>query len=330
MQKKFVDLHVHLDGTLNLKWQYERALKIKAIPSETSFTDYYRMMHPNCSADENMFNKFDLPLDVMQDEEGIKESIYEFCKEQSGLGVIYTEFRFGPQLLTRKGLSQEETLVAAIAGVKEAENDFPIKARIINCLMHKGNGASFNHRENLETIEVTRKHLGKYVVALDLAGYENNCDYDDYAYLFEKIRKYEIPFTMHAGEMGNGENILKAIKMGTKRIGHGINAIQSEEYVKAILENDITLEICPTSNRSFGFNYADHPIHKLYEKGIRICINTDDGTFDNNNLPYEFAMLKNVGFSDKQLLEFTYNGIEAAFCSAEEKKELKKMVDMEK
>ena len=37
-------------------------------------------------------------------------------------------------------------------------------------------------------------------------------------------------------------------------------------------------------------------------------------------------MLKNVGFTDEQLLEFTYNAIDASFATDSEKEHLKNIV----
>ena len=106
--------------------------------------------------------------------------------------------------------------------------DLPIKIGIINCMMHKGNSAAFNYNENMETIEVTEKLLGKGAVGLDLAGFENNCDFREYACLFEEARKRKIPYTIHAGEMGVGSHILDALEMEPDRIGHGITSRRTD------------------------------------------------------------------------------------------------------
>ena len=125
--------------------------------------------------------------------------------------------------------------------------------------MHKGDSASFNYKENMETIEVTEQLIGKGAVGLDLAGFENNCDYNEYAPLFKIAKKKGIPFTMHAGEMGIGEHILDALKMEPDRIGHGINCIQDERYIRALYERQIPLEVCVSSNVKVDRNYASHP-----------------------------------------------------------------------
>ena len=326
MKGKLIDLHLHIDGSLNIRWMYERALLRGVIAPDTSFEDYWRTLFPAKDQSEALFNKYNVPLAVMQRADDIHDACYELVKEISNDGVIYAELRFAPQLHTREGLSQEEALCAALAGIHDGMRDYPIKVNILNAFMHEGDSAVVNDRENRETLTLTKKYLGQCVAGLDLAGYENNCDLNEYAYLFEAARQEGIPYTIHAGEMGDGANVLKAIAMGAKRLGHGIFAIQDPSYIEAIKRNDVTLEVCVTSNLTFGFTYANHPVSKLIEEGVRVTINSDDMTFDLNNLTYEHFVLKKIGLSEEQLLNCTMNAIGAAFLSEAEKEELRKKI----
>ena len=328
MMKRYalIDLHLHIDGSLNIRWMYERALLRGIVPADTSFFAYYDTLFPKEGSGSAIFDKFDVPLAVMQCQEDIHDACYGLVKEIAEEGLLYAELRFGPQLHTRKGLTQEEALLAALQGTHDAMRDYPIKVNLLNAFMHAGDSASVNEKENLETLRLTEKYLGQGVAGLDLAGYENNCDLYEYAPLFESAREKHIPYTIHAGEMGNGENVLKAIAMGAKRLGHGIFAIQDPSYIKAILENDVTLEVCVSSNRSFGFDYATHPIRELIDQGVKVTINTDDGMFDLNNLTYEYFVLKKIGMTDEQFMRCNLNAVEAAFLNDEEKAKLRKKV----
>ncbi|MBR4462254.1 MAG: adenosine deaminase [Erysipelotrichaceae bacterium] len=327
MNCALIDLHLHIDGSLNIRWMYERALLRGIIPEDTSFSDYYDRLFPAKESGIAIFDKFDVPLAVMQCQEDIHDACYTLVKELAEEGLLYAELRFGPQLHTRNGLTQEEALIAALEGIHDAMCNYPsIRVNLLNAFMHAGDSAKANEKENLETLYLTEKYLGQGVAGLDLAGYENNCDLNEYASLFQLAREKDIPFTIHAGEMGNGENVLKAIDMGAKRLGHGIFAIQDPSYIKAILDNDVTLEICVTSNRSFGFTYATHPIRQLMDKGIKVTVNTDDGMFDLNNLAYEHFVLKKIGFSEEELLQCTMNAVDAAFLSEKEKNELRQKI----
>ncbi len=329
MKKNYalIDLHLHIDGSLNIRWMYERALLRGISSKDTSFSDYYDTLFPVEQSGEALFRKFDVPLAVMQCEEDIHDACYTLVKEIAEEGLLYAELRFGPQLHTRNGLTQEEALVAALQGTGDAMRDYPtIKVNLLNAFMHAGDSAKVNEKENLETLRLTEKYLGQGVAGLDLAGYENNCDLYEYAPLFAAAKEKNIPYTIHAGEMGNGANVLKAIGMGAKRLGHGIFAIQDPSYIKAILENDVTLEVCVTSNRSFGFSYATHPIRELIGQGVKVTINTDDGMFDLNDLAYEYFVLKKIGMTEEQFRQCVLNAVDAAFLNDTEKAELRKIV----
>ena len=116
--------------------------------------------------------------------------------------------------------------------------------------------------------------------------------------------------------------------MGAKRLGHGIFAIQDPSYIQAIIDHDVTLEVCVTSNRSFGFNYATHPIRELISKGVKVTINTDDGMFDLNDLAYEYFVLKKIGMTDEQFRQCNLNSVEAAFLNETERAELCRKVSL--
>lgn len=318
-----VELHLHLDGSVNLMWLYKKSLQRNTIDKDMSFEDFYNVLFArNIAHSGESIKKFDIICDVLQLREDLIEATYELAKYLDDLGLIYAEIRFASQQHCKAGLSQLEALQAVVDGASKAMNERDIKIGIINCMMHKGDSASFNMKENLETIEVTKQLLGKGVVGIDLAGYENNCDLNEYAPLFEIVREHHIPYTIHAAEMGNGSNILKALTMKPNRIGHGVDCIQDDEYLKAVVDSKIPLEVCVTSNIKRDMNYGRHPIRKLIEAGAYITLNSDNMLFARTNIVNEHAQLRMMGVSDEQLKQFTINAILASFASEELKKEL--------
>ena len=319
-----VELHLHLDGSIHLPWAYRTALKRGVIDENVTFEDYYTLMYKNdYPTREERMKKFDFPCAVMQEKEDLSDSIYYLAEHLNELGVIYAEVRFAPQQHQLMGLTQKEVIEAVVEGIKRAEIDYPdVTVRLINCLMHKGNDADFNMKENMETVEATRETLGKYVVALDLAGYENTGDFMKYAPLFEKAREYGIPYTIHAGEMGNGAHVLDALAMGASRIGHGIHCVDNPEWLKAMVDSRIPLEVCVSSNVGDMRNYAAHPVRKMLEVGCVITLNSDNMMFSRTNLLNEHQQMKSLGVCEEVLKQCTKNAVQAAFCDEETKNEL--------
>lgn len=321
MKTAKIDLHLHLDGSLNLPWQWKTAVKCGAVDKDCSFEEYYRLMfdkdYPKGSAP---MKKFDIPIAVMQTREDLFESIYGLIEKLNEKEMLYAEIRFAPQQHCLKGLSQKEVVQAVLDGMHKANEDFPhVKTGLINCLMHKGNDANFNMKENMETVEVTRELFGNGLVALDLAGFENTGDFMLYAPLFEKAREYGIPYTIHAGEMGEGKHVPEAIKMGAYRIGHGINCIQDPAWLQEVVDKQIPLEVCVTSNVGLERNYAAHPVRQLIEAGAKVTLNTDNMTFSRTDLKNEHSQLRAIGVSEEVLKQCTLNAVDAAFCDKETK-----------
>lgn len=324
-----VELHLHLDGSLNIKWAYDKLLQRKVLDTTTSFEDFYDILYSrNKEHSAKNFLKFDLLCKTLQYEEDLYEATYNLVELLAKRGLIYAEIRFASQQHCLQGLSQKQALKAVIDGAKAACEKYPIKIGIINCMMHKGDSAAFNYQENVDTILATEEYLNDGAVAIDLAGYENNCDFKDYGNLFEIARAKNIPYTIHAAEMGIGSHIMDALAMKPYRIGHGINCVQDPAYLKAVVDSQIPLEVCVSSNlKAFDDDYTKHPIRQLIKAGAKVTINTDNIIFSKADLLHEYSMLELIGVSEKQLQQCTLNAIDAAFISNEEKIELRKQLD---
>ncbi len=60
---------------------------------------------------------------------------YDVARQAAQENVIYTEIRFAPELSMDEGLSASETVEAVLAGLKQAEEDFGIVAKVLVCGM---------------------------------------------------------------------------------------------------------------------------------------------------------------------------------------------------
>ena len=146
--------------------------------------------------------------------------------------------------------------------------------------------------------------------------------------LFEKAREYGIPYTIHAGEMGDGSHVLDALKMKAYRIGHGINCVDRPEWVKAMADSQIPMEVCVSSNVGDLRHYAAHPVRKMLEAGCKVTLNSDNMMFSRTNIVNEHLQMKSLGISDDILKQCTKNAVEAAFCDEATKKGILKRLGL--
>ncbi|MBO5278302.1 MAG: adenosine deaminase [Lachnospiraceae bacterium] len=309
-----IDLHLHLDGSLrpHTVWELAREQGI-VLPAATEEELVSSLRVPeDCRSLTEYLERFDLPLLVLQKAEAVERVTYELVEDLSKQGLTYAEIRFAPQLSTKQGLAQKEVVQAAVRGLDRALADFPsIRAGLILCFMR---GAE--NSVNEATLEAAKQYLGKGVLAVDLAGAEALFKTADYEELFKKVREAEVPFTIHAGEADGPESVRKALEFGTKRLGHGVRAIEDKELIEQIIRDRVTLEVCPISNlhTKLAKNVHEHPIRRLFDMGVRVTVNTDNMTVSNTCLDREYAFLKEYyGFTDAEIAAMNEYAEEAAF-----------------
>ena len=74
-----------------------------------------------------------------------------------------------------------------------------------------------------------------------------------------------------------------------------------------LVDRKVTLELCPTSNLNTGIfkSYAEYPLRKLLDAGVRVTINTDNMTVSNTTLREEWRhMIEtfNLTYDEIQLI----------------------------
>ena len=317
--KNKIDLHLHIDGSVRPETVYELSRKYHVEPECNMTLDEIRssMIIPDGEYDPD-FLTFNAPIRAMQTPEGLSRVTKELIERLEGENLIYAELRFAPQYHLERGMTQEDAVVAAIEGLNEGlKNCKTLKAGLILCAMNHCD-PNQNHDENLETVHLAKKYLGKGVCALDLAGYEERMS--ESADLFELAHKLGIPTTTHS-EFSVGE----ALKYGTSRIGHGYQAALIPELTEEVIKKGVTLEMCPDSSLSYEYGLSGdetHPLYVLFKKGARVTVNTDNLTVLETSLEFEYDLCRKMGFTDEDIVKMNNYAIEACFADEETKKAL--------
>ena len=312
---KLIELHLHLDGSLRPEtvWELAKEQNIK-LPANTVDEVRDQMQVPeDCRTLEEYLTRFDLPLLVLQTREARERAAFELTEDLAREGVTYAEIRFAPQLSIKGGMTQEQAVEAAIEGVKRGMEQYPsIRVGLILCCMR----GEDNEEWNLQTVEAAKKYLGDVVCAVDIAGAESLYPTERFAPVFEKVREYGLPSTIHAGEAAGPESMKTALAFGAKRIGHGVAAVEDPELVRRLIEEQITLEVCVTSNYQTKVvpSIEAHPIRRLFNAGVRVTVNSDNRTVSNTNVRKELDILRNVfGFKEQEIEKMEEYAWEARF-----------------
>ena len=309
-----VELHLHLDGSLSIPLA-------RKINDESINNLCNKMIAPSSCKDLTEYlDKFAYPNKLLCNKINIKLFTKELIRYLTEQNVIYAEIRFSITKIMENGLNGEEILDTMIGVINESS----IKVNLILCLMR---GDTFENNANV--IKLANAYLGKGVGGVDLAGDEINYPFNNYIELFNLVREFNIPYTIHSGEVTETD-LIEVLNYGTKRIGHGIKCINNTELMNKIIEQDILLEVCPTSNvhTKNVDNYLNHPIKKLMNNNVKVCLNTDNVTVSNISLINEYLKLYNMfGFNLDDFKKMNLNAINYAFISESEKEELRRKIE---
>ena len=308
---KKIELHCHLDGSVRPSTAAEY-LGISVEDAEA------KMCYKEKASNLNEYlTKFDIPCMVMQTKEMLERVSRELGEDLVKDNIIYAEVRFAPHKHTKKGLSLDEVVESVLKGFRSVNN---IKINVLLCMMR-----DFDENTNMEILDLYERFKDKGVCGIDLAGAEGLYPTINFKNLFDEAYRRGIPFTIHAGEADGVLSINAALSFGTKRIGHGIRALDDLNLVNRMVVSDILFEVCPTSNLQTGASrsYEEHQLRELFDYGASVLINTDNRTVSDTNLNKEIKyMMDAQGFTTDDIKKMMIMGARHAFLSEEEINEL--------
>ena len=237
-------------------------------------------------------------------------SPYHICATENQGKVVWDQARF------QQTLNQMDKAIIDV----QKEHNITVRYHVIG-VRHLGADVVY------ETLQFIENNPHPFITGFNIAGNEKAGHFDDFAKAHQLASKLNLKKSYHAGEIDCAESIIQALKHGANRIGHGIAAIEDDKLIKQLVENKITLEIALTSNRilvnDLHGDIHNHPIRKLYDKGVRITLNTDDAGIFGTDIEKEYQLAEQIfHFSRLELFDITLCGIDAAFIESKEKSRL--------
>lgn len=152
-----------------------------------------------------------------------------------------------------------------------------------------------------------------------------------FAEAFAKAGRAGLKRTVHAGESSGSEGVRDAIELlGADRIDHGVRAIEDERVIALLVEKQIALGVCPTSNVALGVfqSLANHPVERLRAAGVPVSLNTDDPGLLFTDLPEEYAKVaETFGWDLATLTATARTSIDASFANDDIKLALRTKLD---
>ena len=254
-----------------------------------------------------------VPAEKDQEPGMLVARIEDLLEEAAADGAILVEARFGNMVL------QSNFIDVFREAEQRVQNRYPHFRAEPTVLL-------FMHREpgQLEQeVEAAIQH-GLYGVDFLPAPYATEADWTMVYRLGNRLVEAGLNITAHAGEIATA-NIEAALRMpGLIRIGHGTYAHKIPGMLEQLVDRQITVECCLSVNAVMGAvpSYADHPLRKMVDAGVRVALCTDNPVQLNTTIGREYQIAHLLGFSTSELLTMTRNAVKVAFTSEARRNEL--------
>lgn len=281
---------------------------------------------------------------LFQTKEAISFAVRKLLDKSVAENVAYLEIRCSPINYTRYGLSGEDVIKTICTEIDIYNGRISVSLLIIA----SRHGKMSDICRHIELVEELKNDtlFSRYFKGFDLAGDETQKSPKELRDVFLPIMADCSNITIHAGETVSEQNIWEAVyHLNAERIGHGLTLKDNPKLVEKILDRNIGIEMCPSSNyqiRDFRDNYYEEtfnsPIYPLKEyltRGLRVSVNTDNTGISRTNATNELhkaARMTPGGLSLWEILKIIKNGYKSAFIGFDDKQKLikKAEADIEK
>ncbi|XP_043644210.1 adenosine deaminase 2 [Drosophila teissieri] len=272
--------------------------KLRELRGEENLRKYLRMrlsMYPlasftsNAHAWRHMMGIFDLLDGLLQYAPLWGEYYYNALQEFYADGVQYVEVRSViPELYCLDGsrLPKRETVQIYKDTLERFKKDHPgfIDSKLIYAPIRHVQPEAVG--KYIKECTELNKEFPRFVVGFDLVGQEDvGHPLSQFAEELLKLPDH-IHFYFHAGQTNwygshVDQNLLDAIVLGTRRIGHGYTITKHPVLMRLAKYLNIALEVCPVSNQvlQLGSDYRSHPAATLIAENVPMVIASGSPAF---------------------------------------------------
>ena len=323
-------LHLHFTGSMRVDTVRELAEK-HDLRLPHAFTTQWP---PELSGrDERGWFRFQRLYDAaracVRDEEDMRRIVREAALDDAAEGSRWLEIQVDPTsyapflggltpaleiVLDEARSASEETGAQVAVVVAASRMKHPLDARALARLAarHAGEGAGT-------------------VVGFGLSNDERRGWTGDFEPAFRIAAKAGLASVPHAGELLGADHVQVALDhLLPDRLGHGIRAVEDPVVLDRVVEEEVTLEVCPTSNVALGVydSLAVVPLPRLLDAGVRVALGADDPLLFGSRLADQYVSARvDQGLSDEALAALARGSIEGSVAPQATKRELLAEVD---
>ncbi len=314
-----VELHCHLEGSARASTIRDLAARNGvALPVEDP-ADLFKFSSLN-----QFLEIYDVVCRSLVTADDFHRITYEALEDAVSAGVRYREMFFSPGFVIKLGVPVATVWQGIRAGLLDARRDLDVSCRMI-LDFDKPSGSS----HALEMAEFAGSEPDRdLLIGIGADSVERGVDHRAFAAAFEEAADRGLRRTMHAGEDGPADNIGIALhECGCERIDHGFRLLDDPELTAEIVERQIPITVCPTSNVVIANvvpDVAAHPFNRQRELGVLVTLNSDDPGMMRFDLASEYvAVAEAFDYELEDMEALSLASIDACWAPDDEKEAMR-------
>lgn len=279
-----VDLHRHLEGSIRPATAAELATRTGVIRTDAQWRtalvagEREDGLLPYLAKIENA-TAFVRTLDDW------RRVAAEAVADAADDGLAGVELRFSPQFIAGMTGLDADDVIEAVADAASGTG-LPVEVGLIGIIVRD---------EGPDSAMAQMRRLVRHRSALagvDLAGDEAGYPAALFDPAFRLARDSGLPVTIHAGEAAGPESVWAALRLGPRRIGHGVRSAEDPRLLEQLAADGVTLEVAITSNVQTGAarDLARHQLATLVAAGVRVALCTDNPAVSDTRLSREYEL----------------------------------------
>ncbi len=269
-----VELHLHIEGTLEPEMVFELARKhgvtlpyasVDALRAAYQFSDL-----------QSFLDIYYAGCDVLRDADDFHAMTMAYLRRAHADRVVHVEIFFDPQTHTARGIPMNVIVGGIRRALDEARTDLGISSELILCFLRH-----LSEDDAFETLEQATPFLDG-IAGVGLDSGERGNPPSKFARVYAKARGLGLRAVAHAGEEGPPEYITEALDvLEVERIDHGVRCLEDDDLVARLVREQVPLTVCPLSNTKLRVfdTMTHHNLARLLARGLVVTVNSDDPAY---------------------------------------------------